>query len=564
MYKKLLALKDKISLFLTPERPAPRWTRLLPYVTILALGVVLFVIAGAGWEYTNSSEFCGTACHTMPPEYISYQNSPHSQVKCVECHIGRGYIATQFGRKAGDMAHIVKYIGADYEVPIYVKNMRPAEQVCNKCHNPAKFSDDSLREYKHFDAENNNEEQITYLSFKTGGGTYREGRGKGIHWHIENTIEFIPTDNPQLAQDIPWVRVTFADTGETEEFVDATANIPADFAVKNQAKIETMDCMTCHNRVSHVFPSPSAVLDDAMARGAISPEIPYFKKNAIAVMKRQYPSMEEATKALDGLRGYYAANWSDFYNGNTALVDGAVDELLTIYEQMVFPTMDVAWNTHPNNLGHKDSAGCFRCHDGKHLSANNEPIRLECNLCHSIPLISAPDGSIAPLPVAEAFEPASHSDSKWIAQHRFNFDDTCEGCHTVSDPGGITNESFCGNSGCHATEWKYLDIESPKIMALSNVLTLENPESTTAPLTWDGRISAVIEARCVVCHGNAGGLNLESYSQAMAGGASGAVIIPGNAAESLLVKIQEKHPNQLPSDAAQRLIDWINNGAPEK
>ena len=561
MYKKLIALKNRISLFLTPERPAPRWVRLLPYFSIIALGIILFIIAGAGWEYTNSSEFCGTACHTMPPEYISYQQSPHARVKCVECHIGRGYIATQFGRKAGDLAHIIKYVGADYEVPIYIKHMRPAEQICEKCHNPVKFSDDSLREYKHYDAENNNEEMITYLSLKTGGGTHREGRGKGIHWHIENKVEFIPTDNPQLAQQIPWVRVTYADTGETVEFFEVVANLPDDFVEKNRDKIETMDCMTCHNRVSHVFPDPDAALDDAMARGVISPDIPYFKRNAIAVMERQYPSMEEAAKAVNGLREYYAAEWPDFYSKNAELVDNAVEELSAMYERMVFPTMDITWDTHPDNLGHIKSAGCFRCHDGDHLSRDNQPIRMECNLCHSIPLISEPDGSIPPLPVAEAFEPESHSDRHWIARHRFAFDDTCEGCHTVSDPGGISNESFCGNSGCHATEWKFLHADIPEVVALANVLTLDDP---SAPLTWNGRISAIMEARCVVCHGDAGGLNLETYDAAMAGGNSGAAIIPGNAEGSLLVTIQQKHTNALPGNALGWLKEWINDGAPEK
>ena len=99
-------LRERISHFLTPARPAPRWTRLLPYATMLALGLLVFALVGAGWEYTNSSEFCGTQCHTMPPEYASYLVSPHARVNCVECHIGRGLIATQFTRKASDISHI--------------------------------------------------------------------------------------------------------------------------------------------------------------------------------------------------------------------------------------------------------------------------------------------------------------------------------------------------------------------------------------------------------------------------------------------------------------------------
>ena len=239
----------------------------------------------------------------MPPEYLTYLDSPHANVKCVECHIGRATIATQFFRKAQDISHVVQFVGADYEVPIYSKKLRPASQVCEKCHNPDKFSANSLEVIKRYDAANNNALDETHLSFKIGGGTHREGLGKGIHWHIENDVEYIATDRPQLEQEIPWVRVTYADTRETETFVDVEANLGDDFAVENADKIKTVDCMTCHNRTTHDFSNPSDALDDAMARNAIAPEIPYYKQNALAVMERQYPNMGEASAAIRGLRG---------------------------------------------------------------------------------------------------------------------------------------------------------------------------------------------------------------------------------------------------------------------
>ena len=137
---------ERISRFITPDRSSPLWLRLMPYFTLVVAGLAAFVLAGAGWEYTNRSEFCGTACHTMPPEYISYLQSPHANVNCVECHIGRATIATQFTRKAQDVTHIIRFVGADYETPIYSKKLRPASEVCERCHNPTKFSGDSLRE----------------------------------------------------------------------------------------------------------------------------------------------------------------------------------------------------------------------------------------------------------------------------------------------------------------------------------------------------------------------------------------------------------------------------------
>lgn len=558
-------MRQKISKFFTPDRSSPLWARALPYLTLLGLGLLAFALVGAGWEYTNSSEFCGTQCHTMPPEYESYLVSPHARVNCVECHIGRGLIATQFTRKASDISHVVRYIGVvDYEVPIYAKRLRPATQICERCHNPEKFSDDSLREYTRFDAENNNEPTTTHLLFKTGGGTAREGQGKGIHWHIETEVEYIATDDPHLDQEIPWVRVTYSDSGEVDEYRDIEADLPDDFVVQNQDKIKTVDCMTCHNRVSHLFRTPSDAIDDAMARGVISPEIPYFKQNAVAVMQRQYPSMEEAHQALGGLRDYYSVNWPDYYTANTDTVNSAVEEVIEIYNRTVFPTMDVSWNTHPNNLGHREWPGCFRCHDGKHLNEANESIRIECNLCHSIPIRNRPDGTMPQLPVAERFLPESHIDTNWVSRHRFEFDATCEGCHDVSNPGGTDDSSFCANSGCHATEWKYAGFDAPGIIELTNVLPGELPTYPENELTWNDLVGPILEARCVPCHGGTAGLNLDTYEGLLEGGNSGPAIVPGSAQESRLIELQQNgHPNSLAPRELTWVEEWINAGAPQ-
>jgi hypothetical protein len=557
-------MRERISRLITPAPSASWWVRLLPFAALIGVGLLIFALVGAVWEYTNSPQFCGTVCHTMPPQYASYLVSSHARVNCVECHVGRGLIATQFTRKLSDISHVVRFVGADYEIPIYVKSLRPASQICERCHNPTKFSDDSLREYKHYDATRNNELSVTHLLFKTGGGTVREGQGKGIHWHIENKIEYIATDNPHLEQVIPWVRVTYTN-GKVDEYVDVEANLPPDFAQQNQANIKVIDCMNCHNRDSHMFPSPSDALDDAMSRGIIPVDIPYFKKNAVAVMERQYPTTEEGQRAIGGLRDYYSVNWPDYYAKNMDKVNKAVDQAQQLYARMVFPTMAVDWTTHPNNLGHKDWPGCFRCHDGKHLNQNKESIRIECNLCHSIPLKDRPDGSTATLAVQGQFQPKSHIDTHWVSRHRFEFDNTCQGCHDVSNPGGSDDSSFCANSGCHATEWKFAGLNAPAIVKLTNVLNESLPTYPESALTWNDLIGPILQARCVACHGGTAGLHLESYEGALAGGNLGPAIAPGKAEQSLLVKLQRQgHPNSLAPRELGWIEAWINAGAPKE
>ncbi len=53
------------------------------------LFVALLLILPPAWEYSNSAQFCGTTCHTMPPQFKTYLASAHARVPCVDCHIGR-------------------------------------------------------------------------------------------------------------------------------------------------------------------------------------------------------------------------------------------------------------------------------------------------------------------------------------------------------------------------------------------------------------------------------------------------------------------------------------------
>ena len=56
-------------------------------------------------------------------------------------------------------------------------------------------------------------------------------------------------------------------------------------------------------------------------------------------------------------------------------------------------------------------------------------------------------------------------------------------------------------------------------------------------LTWEEHIYPIMQRHCLLCHGAAGGLALSSYERALAGGVNGAVIVPGDAANSLLYRL---------------------------
>ncbi len=53
--------------------------------------------------------------------------------------------------------------------------------------------------------------------------------------------------------------------------------------------------------------------------------------------------------------------------------------------------MKVTWGTHPNNLGHNDYPGCFRCHDGNHNDKTGKTITNDCSTCHNLLAVDETD-----------------------------------------------------------------------------------------------------------------------------------------------------------------------------
>jgi nitrate/TMAO reductase-like tetraheme cytochrome c subunit len=539
----------------------------LPYVVLGALTFSVLTAGAYAWEYTNSPEFCGETCHTMPPEYTAYLTSPHARIDCVDCHIGKGFIATRITRKAGDMRHVFKTMFKDYEFPIRADDLRPARETCELCHFPEKFSDDSLREISHYDTDQGNTPFSTYLTLKTGGGSKRIGLGRGIHWHIENPVEFLATD-PE-GQDIPYVRVT-DENGVLTEYTDVDAGL--DPTTIDPAQLQEMDCITCHNRITHLIKAPEDVVEQMMAREIISTEIPDIRLKAAEVYSAPYATVELAMNGIAGLASYYSTYYPDYYAANQEKVDQAIQALQEAYSNSVYPEQKADWTTHPNNVGHEFSPGCFRCHDGKHLNEQGEAIRLECNLCHSIPKVAGPNDFVTEIEISRGPEPESHLNPNWISMHRDVFDATCESCHTTGNPGGTDNSSFCSNSACHGSVWEYAGFDAP---ALRQAIEAQLPPTPTpAPTPSDGEITyqssigPLLQSRCGGCHGASAiqGLDLTSYASAMSGSQNGAVIIPGDADASRLVQVQsaaQPHFAQLSSGELQMVVDWINAGAPE-
>ena len=486
-----------INRFFSWFRSIPRWLAWVLGLAVFAFVIGFAVVASAtAWEYTNSPEFCGTTCHTMPPEYTAYQVSPHARVACVDCHLGQDSFRQAVPAKAKEITHVTNALFNTYDPPIYVKNLKPARDTCEKCHNPDKFSFDTFEQFSRFLTDETNSEERYYMTFKTGGGKEEQGLGKGIHWHIDSEVYFY-TDDP-LKQTIPYVK-SVAKDGTVTEYFDSEAGLPPDFGEVNAAELKRMDCIDCHNRISHNFRSPNDSMDVALNTGQIDKDMPYIKAKGAGLLSAPYATVEEAHDAVDRLDEFYSQNYPAYYAANQDKVAEAIDQIKTMFDETVFPDMSVGWQTHPNNVGHKDFPGCFRCHDGKHTTETGETIRLECNVCHSIPEIVKPGQQPPVINLDTSNEPESHKNSNWLAQHRYVFDESCAECHDVSNPGGTDNSSFCSNAACHATEWKFVGLNAPSI---SNLVAPPKVPGSGTPEVIPHPIGPNTD--CKICHGPEG------------------------------------------------------------
>jgi hypothetical protein len=346
---------------------------------------ITFTLVGSYqfYQFADSVTFCGQTCHpVMKPEFTAYQLSPHARVRCTVCHVGSG--ATWYLRsKLSGAAQAYAFTLGHYPrpIPTPIRNLRPAQDTCEQCHWPEKFWGDELRVVTHFAADERNTRREIQLLLKIGGGGVGAGPSGGIHWHMNlaNEVWYIAKD-PQRQQ-ILWVQARDRRGGVTEYIAKDAGLTAAEIA---KAEKHRMDCMDCHNRPSHVFEPPDKAVDLALAAGRLDGSLPFIKREALKALAASYPSTAQAEAAI-------ATALEAFYRGYPAVaekkvqaVKAAMTEVQRLYRVTTFPEMKVNWRTYPDNIGHLRFPGCFRCHDGQHMSKEGKVIRNECVVCHTV------------------------------------------------------------------------------------------------------------------------------------------------------------------------------------
>jgi nitrate/TMAO reductase-like tetraheme cytochrome c subunit len=393
-------------------------------ISFLTFLLVFVVVSAAGsykaYEFTESTSFCGQLCHTvMIPEYTAYQLSPHARVACAECHVGAG--ATWFVKsKLSGSRQVFATIFNTFPRPIPspVRNLRPAQETCEQCHWPKKFYGGQLKVFSHYGSDEKNTLRQIRMLIKTGGGDPATGAPEGIHWHmnIGNKIDYVAADDKR--QMIPYIHVEDLQ-GRITEYYAKDSSLSKDQIAKSSR--HHMDCVDCHNRPTHIYVPPDQSVDQALLARRIDSSLPFIKQEAVTVLAATYKTNDEALRSIaSGLQGFYETKYPDVAKSKRLEIRNAVAEIQQIYSRTTFPDMKLNWQTHPNNLGHYYFPGCFRCHDGQHVSADGRVISKDCNQCHS--LMSEAEGTATASAPAPTFQhPVDIGDLTQV---------NCADCHT--------------------------------------------------------------------------------------------------------------------------------------
>jgi nitrate/TMAO reductase-like tetraheme cytochrome c subunit len=367
-------------------------------VTVLVGGVLLLLgFSGFGsfkaYEYTNSDAFCGEVCHAvMNPEFVAYQYSPHAKVGCAQCHIGSG--ATWFVRSKLSGAYQVYATMFDAyprPIPTPIRNLRPAQETCEECHWPMHFFSEKLHVNTYYLSDEANTKWTLNLLMKIGGGDMEVGPTSGIHWHMNIAHEVTYAALDTQRQVIAWVKAKTPDGAET---LYRNTGIETSEEELANVQVRRMDCIDCHNRPTHIYRPPGRSVNHALSLGWIDAELPGVKSIAVEVLEQEYGTKDEGLQAIrETIQEFYESEYPEVIDGRREAVDEAIQEVQKIFSRNYFPEMKVDWRRFIDNIGHLYYPGCFRCHDGAHVSDDGEVLSRDCNVCHTILAQDAERGS---------------------------------------------------------------------------------------------------------------------------------------------------------------------------
>ncbi len=391
---------EQVRFLLRIEPSDPHYMRNL-WLFLGLSGLFAMVVAFSGfkaYEATDSVAFCGETCHeVMGPQNVTYVNGPHARVPCVDCHIGPGG-SFWVKSKVDGLRQVWAVTTGNFDRPIKtpVESLRPAQETCEGCHWPQQFLGEKLVTTHYYRTDEANSPWTISMLVNIGGGNPRTGRLEGIHWHMltAQEVEYIATDDKR--EEITWVRVVDGTGAEVALYTDPGADVPD--PADPDVEVRTFDCMDCHTRPSHHFLPPATAMNLEMAKGTISPELPFIRQAGLELLNAPYETTSEATAAISsGLYDFYVEEYPHRFEALRSDVERAIERLQQIYTENFFPEMATDYRARINNLSHFVNEGCFRCHFSDLRTETGEEISSGCDDCHTI-VAQGPSDELSDLP----------------------------------------------------------------------------------------------------------------------------------------------------------------------
>ena len=297
-------------------------------VAFFAVTTVLNVVIGSQLAYSavnfmESNQFCGTTCHSvMQPEFDAHKTGTHANVECVACHVSPG--ASGFVKaKLNGLHQLLGITTGVFRHPIKAGHdkMPTSEEMCLKCHSVEAIPTERMRVVTKYADDEKNTAARTVLTM------------------FESKIHKMHTGSSPQA----------------------------------------MACIECHNRPTHRFDPPERAVDAGIASGEIDPALPFARKNAVQLLTASYSNRDDAAREIEKK---FAASYTA--EPQQAAAKRAAKAVSGIYLRNIYPDLKLTWNSHPNQLGHTDSPGCFSCHDGTTKGPSGKPITQDCGACHNL------------------------------------------------------------------------------------------------------------------------------------------------------------------------------------
>ena len=294
------AIQKGLKQVLTRKKSLQRMAAFLVIATILNLAIMTHVSYSAV-NYMEGTNFCGTNCHVMKPEYGAYRISPHARVPCVVCHVTPGATGWIESKMAGTR-QLIDVIFNTYSRPIKsameTNRLVSVSETCERCHWPDYFGGARLRIIPKYAEDEANTFSQTVLMMMVGGEGVRGIHGS--HFGPGVSIRYASTDSTR--QTIPWVEYKNSSTKKVLTYTSADAKPYDSKTLVNY----TMQCVDCHNRPTHTFLLPERAVNRAMSLGRIPVSLPFIREKGVEGLRAEYPSSDEAGRRIPAaIRDYY-------------------------------------------------------------------------------------------------------------------------------------------------------------------------------------------------------------------------------------------------------------------